>query len=635
LAGRAAEALAIVAVAAVITAAIAIPVLRAPSERVFGMEIAGRHHDPFTVMQQFDGAPRPAMYWQPFTDAPGGWLARAGGGVAAYNWIVLISFPLAAGAAFLLARYLGLSRAGAALAGLAYAFAPFHIAHAAYHPHIAQVQWVPLYLLALWRCLDRATPAAVALLIAAAAAVTLSNFYGGLIAAIITPAAVIAHVLGNGRSEAGWRHAGVTMAVLAVVAAAGITYARVMAPALCANRGAFAFPPADVARYSATAMSFLTPPVAHPLFGETARRAWQAAGVRDGLLEQQVFLGWTLIALAGVAIVGWLVHRREHSPVPMLLLVGATALFFAIWPPVWLYNALPMFRSYARFGVVLQLMTAIAAGIGFDVLRRHASARWRVAAATAAALVAGEYAVSPAAMSRDVLPTQAHRWVANHRGAIRALDCVPFTAESQSIMKLSGGRIEISGSETDCAEPEFSGKLAADGYTHLIRRGAPENYGRSSVANAGLVIAARFPESEVMAVAAPVPAIYTTGMTGFSPRERDRSWSWRWMGSASAWSVRNASGAPVVATLDIELSAFHALRHLSMDFDGRPVATLDVGQERRTYSVGPLDVSAGDHTLTFRAIEAPLIAKAVLNNGDARALSFALGAWHWTSGVRQ
>ena len=41
---------------------------------------------------------------------------------------------------------------------MAYAFSPFHLAQAAYHPHIAQTQWMPLYLLALWRCLDDASP---------------------------------------------------------------------------------------------------------------------------------------------------------------------------------------------------------------------------------------------------------------------------------------------------------------------------------------------------------------------------------------------------------------------------------------------------------------------------------------------
>ena len=141
------------------TLVIAAAVLRAPSERLFGREIVGRHHDPFTVMQQFAGPMRVGVHSQPLTEIPGALLARVAGAVAAYNWLVLLSFPLSAAAAYLLASHLGLSPAGATVTAMAYAFSPFHLAHAAYHPHIAQTQWVPLYFLALWRCLDRASPA--------------------------------------------------------------------------------------------------------------------------------------------------------------------------------------------------------------------------------------------------------------------------------------------------------------------------------------------------------------------------------------------------------------------------------------------------------------------------------------------
>ena len=48
---------------------IAAPVLRAPSERIFGAEIVGRHHDPFTVMQQFARPIRPRRVF-PAGDRP-------------------------------------------------------------------------------------------------------------------------------------------------------------------------------------------------------------------------------------------------------------------------------------------------------------------------------------------------------------------------------------------------------------------------------------------------------------------------------------------------------------------------------------------------------------------------------------
>src|SRR5204863_4454180 len=130
------------------------------------------------------------LYSQPITDLTGAAIARFTGAVSAYNWLVLLSFPLSAATAYLLARHLALRPAAALFAALLFAFSPFHLAHAAYHPHIAQTQWLPLYLLALWRCMDDATWIAMGFLAVATAAVTLSNFYGGLIAAVITPVAI-------------------------------------------------------------------------------------------------------------------------------------------------------------------------------------------------------------------------------------------------------------------------------------------------------------------------------------------------------------------------------------------------------------------------------------------------------------
>src|SRR3954466_6417855 len=106
---RVAEIAAVSAIGLFLTAVIAAPVLRAPSDRIFGMEIVGRHHDPFTVMAQFDRPVVLGVYFQPLTDIPGKIIARVSGPVAAYNWLVLLTFPLAAAAAYMLARHLGLS----------------------------------------------------------------------------------------------------------------------------------------------------------------------------------------------------------------------------------------------------------------------------------------------------------------------------------------------------------------------------------------------------------------------------------------------------------------------------------------------------------------------------------------------
>ena len=638
--------------AAIITLAIAAPVLRAPSERVFGMEIAGRHHDPFTVMRQFDGPIAAGIYSQPLTDIPGALLARVAGPVAAYNWLVLLTFPLSAVTAFLLARYLALSPAGAAVAAIAYAFAPFHLAQSAYHPHIAQTQWMPLYLLALWRCLDEATAASVALLGAATAAVALSNFYGGLIAAVVTPVAVAAYWLTAGRTAPRrMRNLAVTAGSLVAIAAGAILYASHEARAVVLHPAAYGFPRGDLFLYSAKWWSYLVPPVEQPLLGGMARRIWIAAGVREGLLEQQVTLGWGLVALALVAIFGWTMRRHDTrqppsiARVPVLAVLAFAALlcslspertigsFTFVRPSAFLYDIVPMFRSYARFGLVVQLMTAILAGIAVDSLRAAGSRSARVLCAALITLAAAEYAVSPFALWRDVLPTRAHRWVTRQPGRVHALDCAPVTQESASVPWLTDGRITLPDAAiADCAEPDLAARLAANGYTHLIvRRGTPESQWFDDHAPpSGLRVAALFADGRVFAVTEGPPPVYTAGMTGFFARERDGARSWRWMSADAEWTIVSTAG-PVEATLEIQAWAFAHSRRMDVLLDGRPVQTLVVGLASGPYRIGPLTMGAGSHRLTFHPVEEATADPDGAGHGDRRRLSFAIGAWTWTA----
>src|SRR5690606_18452927 len=214
------------------------PLAPAPARRICGTGIDGRHHDAYTVMRQFAERPPPFPYRQPLVDDTGRALAAVIGPIPAYNLIVLASFPLTVLTTFLLGRYLGLSNIAASVAGFAFAFAPLHLAHAAYHPHTAQTQWIPLYFLALFAALDRRSWRRWALVAAAAAALALSNLYGAFICAALTPVVLLRNWGQRGQSP---------------VFFAGL-----------------AFPAADLARYGAQWFGYLLPAVDHPLWGHLA-----------------------------------------------------------------------------------------------------------------------------------------------------------------------------------------------------------------------------------------------------------------------------------------------------------------------------------------------------------------------------
>jgi hypothetical protein len=643
---RAVETLTATAAAILVTLAIAAPVLQAPSERIFGAEIVGRHHDPFTVMQQFTRplwSPGLGVYPQPVTDFTGAVIARVTGVVAAYNWLVLLSFPLSAAAAYLLARHLTLPPAGALTAALLFTFSPFHLAHAAYHPHIAQTQWLPLYLLALWRCMDEATPVAVGVLAVATIAVTLSNFYGGLIAAVITPFAVAAYWFARTRfAPRPFRRLRITVGTLACLACVGLAFVWWTAPVVIRNPTALGFVRADLFRYSAKWWGYFVPPVVHPLLGGLARRIWVASNVDVGLLELQVSLGWSVVVLGLVAIQGWIVQDRR-SPiwsVPVLAAVGGVALLCSLSPErtilgvtvmrpsALLYAIVPMFRSYARFGVMVQLMAALLAGIGVSRLLAIGTRPTRVLCASLVVLAIAEYAVWPPTLWRDVLPTTAHRWVMGQAPGWHVVDCDPLTAASASVSWLTDDRIQVPG--VDCAEPKVADKLSAVGFTHLLVRDAWERSWLSRHGAAeGVHLRVHFGDADVFEVTPREPLVYTQQMTGFWPREYSDDMTWRWMGANASWTIVAPTTRPSV-TLAVDLDAFHQRRPLAVSLDGGREQTLQVDPGLRTYRIGPFALAAGSHVLTFHSTVPATIADEVLGNGDRRALSFSVGAWAWS-----
>ncbi|HEY6555328.1 MAG TPA: 6-pyruvoyl-tetrahydropterin synthase-related protein, partial [Vicinamibacteria bacterium] len=579
----------------------------------------------------------------PLTDLPGRALRRVVGAVAAYNLLVLATFPLAAAAAYLLARYVVGSHLGAMVAGLVYAFLPFHLAQATQHPHVAQTQWLPLYFLALWRCLDRPDLRRALLLLAATAAVTLSNFYGALIAAVLTPVALCVYAVVRPQRPTGdpWRGLALTAITLAAAGALGLLVVHGLAPEVLSRPAAFAVPRRDLFLHSAKWWSYLVPAVDHPLAGSWVRELWAARGLEGVLLEQQVGVGWSVLALGAVPLWLWLRGDRSSLAVrsaPLLAIVALGALvcslsperrlgpFNFVRPSAWLYEAAPMFRAYARFGVVVGLMTALLAGAGAASLWRKTSSAGRRAAAVLLGLAVLEMAPWPPWRWRDVLPTRAHRWLAAQPGPLRVLDCAPARLSDSLALSRLGHQATLLGAPgfDDCGEPRLGEKLRAMGYTHLVvrRDGAVEDW-LAKEPPAGLSSGPVFEDARIFQVTAEPPVAYVSALPGFHPREYGGGATWRWMGPLGA--LRIATAREVTGTtLVLELRSFPGDRLVTWTQDGRDRGRLHVTREWRWHELTLQTLAPGETTLTFD-YGAPVVANRVLENGDPRALGLALG----------
>jgi hypothetical protein len=621
-------------------------VLWAPTERIFGNEINGRHHDPYTVMRQFAGAPVARPYVQPVTDLAGRALGRVLHPVAAYNVVVLATFPLAAVFGCLLAFVLTESRGVSVAAGLAFAFSPFHLAQAVDHPHIAQVQWIPLFLLALWWSVHGFTIVRGALLVAATALVALSNFYGALIAASIAPFALVFFWLSPARAQPVGRprDLGATAGLLLAMAVAGLAIVSYAAPSVLGAPHRYAAHPLEPALYSARWWTYLLPPVDHAVMGEWASRVLRENNIAYGRLESQIYLGAGVLLLATAGL--WRGGRRGDERLRAALWLAALGLVAFAWslPPVlrvgaaelpgpsaMLYALLPMFRAFARFAVVVQLAAVLIAALGAMRLLNGRTRPARVAVWTLAVLVLFEYAPVPWRW-RDVLPTSGHRWLVQRGGAPVVFDCTPLALGERHTAWLAGYRLQHHNPlADDCADPDVATRLRLAGFTHLIARGS-DSAMRWLVASGrpGLTAVYRAPDATVFEVGARPEDLYIARLSGLYHREYAADRTWRWSGGDAGLTIVNLGTRSRKAILSIQLQAAAAPRRLLVSLEGEPIGELLVTGQRATYALGPLALPAGESRLQLRSEEPPVAVAA--RDGrprDRRPLAFAIGEWSW------
>lgn len=147
----------------------------------------------------------------------------------------------------------------------------------------------------------------------------------------------------------------------------------------------------DLFVYSARPLSYLLPPVVHPLFGRFTEGFIGSPYYGISFTEHTLYLGWVPLALAFVAFRKWRKDRKlsairytlyaeENFYIGFFVLLAIVAWIFS-QPPWWrigpvriympsffMYKVLPMFRAYCRFGIVLMLAASVLAGFGLKII---------------------------------------------------------------------------------------------------------------------------------------------------------------------------------------------------------------------------------------------------------------------------
>ncbi|MFH1691110.1 MAG: hypothetical protein ABIC68_00860 [Candidatus Omnitrophota bacterium] len=147
-----------------------------------------------------------------------------------------------------------------------------------------------------------------------------------------------------------------------------------------------------LASQSARPLSYFLPASTHPVFGDFTKKMFGTMLYGRGSIEQTLYIGLIPLVLAFFSIRMWLKRKgyarnslgasaKRDNYYIGLFLFCACAAFFCSMPPVvdlvffklyfpsyYLYKILPMFRAYARFGIVVVLCVGVLAAYGLKFI---------------------------------------------------------------------------------------------------------------------------------------------------------------------------------------------------------------------------------------------------------------------------
>jgi hypothetical protein len=360
------------------------------------------------------------------------------GPIAALNFATLLGFILSGISAHHLAYEVSGSRAGAYVAGLVFAFFPHHLEQSLEHLNLSSLQflpWVALYGLRIIRGGSRRDAVLFGIVFALNA---LACWHYALFAFFILPWIWLVEWLGAEDRRASAR------AFVGSVLVSILAFAVVMLPFFVAmysqamDLDTYAKSPID----KGIDLAFLfVPSDQHPLLGGLTE-GFYAARRTHAAVGSQAYLGYTVLALAGVALVR---RRRDRAVIGWALVFGCSFVFalgahptfagreLGITLPHDVFQHIPILKGLRvanRFIVISMLALAVLAAIGVAV----GEGRRKHLALVCFALISFEYLWLPYPMQEPDFSPVLDRLGVEAEGAVLS---IPFTDHSMTALNLA------------------------------------------------------------------------------------------------------------------------------------------------------------------------------------------------------
>ncbi len=143
---------------------------------------------------------------------------------------------------------------------------------------------------------------------------------------------------------------------------------------------------------SARPLSYLLPASTHPVFGDFTKKMFGTLFYGRGSIEQTLYVGIAPLFLSFFSVRIWMkrddiacnilngLSKRDYYYIGLFLFSGCVA-FFCSMPPLvdfvffkvnfpsfYFYKILPMFRAYARLGIVVMMCVSVLAAYGLKII---------------------------------------------------------------------------------------------------------------------------------------------------------------------------------------------------------------------------------------------------------------------------
>lgn len=297
------------------------------------------------------------------------------GPIFAYNFMVLFSFIFAGLGMFFLVRHLTKNNLAALFAGAVFAFSPYHFVRAYQHWDLAQIQWIPFYVLFLLRFGEKKKIGDFLLVLLFFSITLGTNAYYMFGLIIITIIYVIFKITEIGLTKP--KKLKWLLPITAIVIIAGyFVYVNQIRPRV----QSFNQPLRDFAIYSLLPHDYIVPATENKYFGkyalEIVRQDLGWPGGEGNPTEKTAYLGLIPLALAILAIWRWSDKRRWFFLLLALIFFSISLkpyLDIGPWKhlptgSLLIYKIAPFLRSVNRYSLFVQFSVATLAGVGLAYL---------------------------------------------------------------------------------------------------------------------------------------------------------------------------------------------------------------------------------------------------------------------------